>query len=401
MKILIVNTFYYPNMQGGAEQSVKLLAEGLVEKGHDVAIFCIDSKDGQESETEYNGVKIFRRTSNKFNLYKFSYEKNKVKKIEKIKQKLICYNNKECVKDFKKVCKEFKPDIVHTNTLYGMSEFIWKAAYKLNIPVIHTVRDIGMISPVQYGHHANLIIKKVHQLYNIRLSRYVTGVTAPSEYTLNTTLEIGTFKNAKIKKCIFNSVKIDMKDLEKTLKEKEKRTNKTIKFMYAGRLVYFKGIQHMIEAFELLNNKNCELHICGSGEMSDYVEEKTKKNKGIIYHGKLNNDELKQCYKDSDVLLVPSYWPEPFGRVLIEGNMYGLPTIVGNCGGMPEIIKNTQAGEIYNPGNKQELKEKMEQMLERKQINSYIPNIKKNIGIYDISHQIKNFEKVYKELIKK
>ena len=32
MRVLIVNTFYYPNMQGGAEQSVKLLAENLLRR---------------------------------------------------------------------------------------------------------------------------------------------------------------------------------------------------------------------------------------------------------------------------------------------------------------------------------------------------------------------------------
>ena len=61
-------------MQGGAEQSVKLLAEGLIKRGNDVAIFCIDSKNGENEDTSYNNVKIYRRTSNKFNLYKFSYE---------------------------------------------------------------------------------------------------------------------------------------------------------------------------------------------------------------------------------------------------------------------------------------------------------------------------------------
>lgn len=37
MRVLIVNTFYYPNMQGGAEQSVKLLAENLLRHGNDTS----------------------------------------------------------------------------------------------------------------------------------------------------------------------------------------------------------------------------------------------------------------------------------------------------------------------------------------------------------------------------
>lgn len=48
MRVLIVNTFYYPNMQGGAEQSVKLLAENLLRHGNTVAIYCADAKEGQK-----------------------------------------------------------------------------------------------------------------------------------------------------------------------------------------------------------------------------------------------------------------------------------------------------------------------------------------------------------------
>ena len=42
MKILILNMFYYPNLIGGAEHSVKLLAEHLAAKGHKVSVLTMD-----------------------------------------------------------------------------------------------------------------------------------------------------------------------------------------------------------------------------------------------------------------------------------------------------------------------------------------------------------------------
>ena len=401
MKILIVNTFYYPNMQGGAEQSVKLLAEELANRGNEVAIYCADSRDGKEENSEYNKVKIYRRTTHKFNLYRFSYEKDKVGKFEKIQQKLICYYNKECVNDFKKICEEFKPEVIHTNTTYGISGAIWKKAQKMGIPTIHTVRDIGLISPVQYGHKANFMIKKIHLLFTKHATSCVTAVTAPSNYTLNTTLEKGCFKNAKIKKCIFNSVKIDYEELKKIIEEKRTRQDKKIKFMYAGRLIYFKGIEHMLKAFENIKNRDCELHICGTGNMQELVENSAKNDSRIKYHGKLNNEDLAKCYKECDVLIVPSYWPEPFGRVLIEGNLYGLPVIAGNCGGMPEIIEQTKAGEIYKPNDADELTKKMYEISNREIIKSYFDNILNNIKKYDIIDQVNRFEEIYMKIIQK
>lgn len=399
MRVLLVNTFYYPNMQGGAEQSVKLLAEGLKRKGHDVAVFCIDSKSGNEEFSEHHGVRIYRHTASAFNLYGFSYSKNSIGKIEKVRQKLICYWNKGCVKDFENVCRQFQPDVVHTNSTYGMSAFVWKKAYKLGIPVIHTVRDTAIVSPVQYGHKVSKFVTLAHRMYMHRMTKFVSAVTAPSEYTLNNSLESGSFKKSKIKQCIFNSVKIDKAAMEKVIQEKKERTSACIQFMYAGRLVYFKGIEHMIKAFEEMEYRNCELHICGDGEMKEFVQMWTQRDSRIIYHGKLDNQQLSKVYDKCDVLLVPSYWPEPFGRVIIEGNMHGMPTIAGNCGGMPEIINRTGVGVLYNPGDASELKSKMEEFTDRSKIRANISNISKTIDLFDVARQIDIFEKLYRKLL--
>lgn len=391
MRILFVNTFYFPNMPGGAEQSVKLLAEGLVQANNEVGVFCIDKEIVEQDVKDYNGVKIFRNSSYKFDLTK--------KKNSKIMQKIYGYYNGKCAKDFEKVCASFKPDIIHTNSLYGIPKHIWKVANKLSIPTIHTIRDTGLLSPVKFDRKCNPFIKYIHRIYMKKFSKYVTAVTAPSEYTLSTSLKVIPFKNAKIKKCIFNSVKIDYEKMKKIIESKKSRTSKKIKFMYAGRLVSFKGIEHMLISFSEIDNKECELHICGTGEMKNYVEDKAKKDSRIKYHGKLSNDELAKCYEECDVVIVPSYWPEPFGRVLIEGNMYGLPVIAGNCGGMPEIIKNTKAGELYTPKNVEELKINMTKMLDRNKIKKYLPKIEKNIGIYDIEYQVKAYIELYEFLL--
>ena len=50
MKVLIVNTYYFPNMIGGAEHSVKLLAENLKKCGYDIAIYCVDSIEPLEKK---------------------------------------------------------------------------------------------------------------------------------------------------------------------------------------------------------------------------------------------------------------------------------------------------------------------------------------------------------------
>ena len=89
--------------------------------------------------------------------------------------------------------------------------------------------------------------------------------------------------------------------------------------MYAGRLIYLKGIRQMLEAFSRIENENCELHICGTGDMADYVKEQAQKDSRIIYHGKLNSEELAKQYQDCDVLLFPSMRRSRSAAFLLRG----------------------------------------------------------------------------------
>ena len=318
--------------------------------------------------------------------------------VEKVTQKLRCYYNPDCVKDFEDICYKFKPDVIHTNTLYGIPCSVWKAAHKKGIAVVHTIRDRAILSPVQHGHKVSPLVVKAHKKYMRSISQYVDAVTAPSEYTLRTSLETGAFSKIKVKECVFNSVQIDYELLHKMVEERKDRKSKHIKFMYAGRLIYIKGIRQMMEAFSRIDNQDCELHICGTGEMTDYVNEQAKKDMRIIYYGKMTSEELARQYQECDVLLFPSVWPEPFGRVFIEGNMYGMPVIAGNCGGIPEIYTVTHGGDLCDCENVDELTEMMKKYLDRRHINQFHKNIVNNIEVFDIKKQIASFELIYDKI---
>ena len=58
MKILLVNTFYYPEVKGGAEYSVKKLAEALQADGNEIIVLASGDADNDEI---VDGIKVFRR----------------------------------------------------------------------------------------------------------------------------------------------------------------------------------------------------------------------------------------------------------------------------------------------------------------------------------------------------
>lgn len=65
--------------------------------------------------------------------------------------------------------------------------------------------------------------------------------------------------------------------------------------------------------------------------------------------GRGNKESIDNCifYEQTDpllffshtkLLLVPSMWPEPFGRIAVEAMFNGIPVIANECGGLPEVI---------------------------------------------------------------
>jgi len=59
---------------------------------------------------------------------------------------------------------------------------------------------------------------------------------------------------------------------------------------------------------------------------------------------------INDIYKQTKVLLVPSFWEEAFGRVIVEAALEGVPTIGSNRGGIPEAI-GTNGGSVLDYNN--------------------------------------------------
>ncbi len=59
--------------------------------------------------------------------------------------------------------------------------------------------------------------------------------------------------------------------------------------------------------------------------------------------------ETLQKIKEAITVVVPSRWPEPFGRVALESLMMGTPAVATNKGGLEEIIEDGLTGALVEP----------------------------------------------------
>lgn len=399
MRILILNSWYYPNLMGGAEHSVMLLAEHLAQRGYVVGVFTIDSEIRQLSIETINGVKIFRGSGGMYNIRK-AYRPNKPL-VESLRNKWLEIRNYSIVSELSKVNTLFKPDLVHVNCIAGMSMSAIKYFQLKQIPIVYTLRDYFLDNPRNivekycWNHPIKKILLSVYRWYTRRISSQVDACTAPSTYTLKYYLDNGYFSKSKIKECIFNSVPINIENTKECIDEK--RTHLKRNFMYAGSVTETKGIIPMLTAF-MQTNMDCNLYICGTGDLLEYVKGCSIVDSRIKVLGKLKPAELELIYRKSDIMLVPSLWAEPFGRVVIEAAKYGLYVIGSKNGGIPEIIETLKCGCICNPIEINIFKEILEKVY-IKDFSDCYNNIVKQIDRYSIERQIDSFEKVYVSLL--
>lgn len=62
-------------------------------------------------------------------------------------------------------------------------------------------------------------------------------------------------------------------------------------------------------------------------------------------------EDTSELFIWSDVVVVPSRKPEPFGRVAIEAMAYSRPVIAADHGGLSEIIEDGDSGWLFEPNN--------------------------------------------------
>lgn len=294
----------------------------------------------------------------------------------------------------------FTPDVVHINCIAGISLSAILYFRLKRVPIVYTLRDYFLDSPkniiekVPWKKLTHKLPLTLYRWYTKKKSACVDAVTAPSAFILNYYLRCGYFKQAKFKECIVNSVDLKMSDVDSAIEEKSMHEKRN--FMYAGSVTETKGIKPMLTAF-MQTTCDTSLFICGSGNLCGYVEECAKKDKRIKLMGKLDPKELSQVYRNSDIMIVPSLWAEPFGRVVIEAAQYGLYVIGSENGGIPEIIRTIGCGVICDVNDICSFRNALEEAFSMNMEESF-RNIKKYIERYSIEHQIDDFEALYSKL---
>ena len=186
-------------------------------------------------------------------------------------------------------------------------------------------------------------------------------VVTPSQHLKNFILNLG-FKN-KIE-IINNGVFIPEENTNIF-------TNDQINITIVSRLVSHKNIKKIIRAISDLNDPLIYLNIIGDGPELNQLQKislESNNKDNIIFHGKLNRDEINHIFLNSDIYIQASNY-EGLPHSLLEAMSYGIPVLCTPVGECKEILGNEDRGYILDlPVSKNNIKSKISQIIGEKDI---------------------------------
>lgn len=291
MKIGIAAPIWYPIPPvgyGGIEMVVSLLAEGLVEKGHDVTVFASgDSKTKARLVSTYDVAPSLR-------------------------------------------IGEVYPDLINALTVY-------ERAREMDIVHDHS----GMIGPAIGAFNDVPILHTLHgpatpeakELYHkLDFGLYFNAISENQRRSFGDLNFVAT---------IYNAI-----DLSGSVYSDEKEDW----LLFVGRMNPEKGAHLAVEAANRLGRRLVMVTKMAEPDEQHYFEHQVAPllNSNIQVLGEIGPREKAELYAKAACTLFPIEWPEPFGLVMIESMAAGTPVVAMRNGAVPEVIEDKETGFIVD-----------------------------------------------------
>lgn len=337
MKILMLTWEYPPRIVGGIARVVHDLSKRLIKDGHEVTV--ITYREGNLPYFEDDkGVKIYRVDNYMINPNNF------IDWIMQMNFNLLAKANEI-------IDKEGKFDVIHAHD--------WLVAYAAkSLKNSYDIPIVATIHATEAGRNSG-----IHD----ETQRYINDTEWMLTYEANEVIVNSNYMKCELQRnfglpfekinVIPNGVNLTMySGIERDYDFRRNYASDNEKIiLYAGRLVYEKGVQYLIGAMPkiLQNYHDAKLVIAGKGGMIDELKAEVDHlglgNK-VYFTGYMDHKSLCKLYKCADIAVFPSTY-EPFGIVALEGMLAGNPIVVSDIGGLNEIVEHGVNGMKSYAGN--------------------------------------------------
>ena len=371
MKILLVNYRYF--ISGGPEKYMFNIKKLLESRGHQVIPFSIHSN--KNVKTEYAKYFVEPIGSRDATYYE------DCKKTPRVIWQMISRSvySLEVKRAIQKEIREVRPDLVYViHFINKLSPSVIRGAKQLGVPVVVRLSDYFLLCPrfdflrgrkvceecltkgyrscIRYrcvkGSFFASVIRvasmKIHAW--MRIYEDVDAFVAPSEF-LRGKLVANGFDPGKIH-CIPTFTVSSVELGEPVVGDYG---------LYFGRITEEKGADTVVKAYERLPDH--PLKIVGDDTTEEavrlkaYVKERGMRN--VEFLGFRSGAELEEIIKGARFTLIPSILYDNLPNAALESFQYSKPVLASRIGSLPELVRDGWNGFLFEPGNPEDLAEKI------------------------------------------
>jgi glycosyltransferase involved in cell wall biosynthesis len=415
MKILLAIDYYWPFTPGGSEWSTYYLAKSFLEKGVETKI--LTPNYGALAREKVDGIDVIRFP----NLAKLSNNRSVINPFWQNNPLFFLFS---ALMIFKEIRKE-NPDIVHVQGKFlipgaflasrlGGKKFVVTSRDKLILCSFgkcffqkdryKACRFWEYISKERSWFYENYVVDKstIKWCYIFLAAIWTRLANKTIVFFAKKADQIIAISNSQKKYLEENGFERVNVIYNSTPFVISKYGSQRQGVLYAGKLSMGKGIYPLLKAITLVKT-NQKFLFAGGNDEKEKINQFIKDNslqKKIKLLGGVDHKKLQKLYQKSKLVVMPSIYPEAFGRVALEALASGTPVVVSDRGGLPEIVLNRKTGIVCSPeANK--LAEAIDEVLEN--IDHYLLQAQKEKEKLIVKFEvvpIKQHLKLYKELLK-
>ncbi len=348
MRILIIHNHYLE--KGGEDGVVDSEAKLLTEHGHNVILY-------EKSNEDIKRLPLFKKIA--FFLTELNFSRTVYREI-------------------KEIIKKEKPDIAHVhNIFFCITPSVYFALKEENVPIVQSLHNYrffcvkgsffergAVCEKCKDKHFFNAIIKRCVG-NSIFLSSLLVRLLSKREVFLkniDSYIATSKFSRDKFLELGLEKEKIFLKVNSLTINSGGD-TRDSNYALFLGRLVDYKGIETLMEAFKI--NPSFNLKIIGDGPLKRKVKKFAFARKNVEWLGSVGRDSVLKAIKNSTFVIFPSECYENMPLVIIECFAFSKPVIASNLGAIKEFVIDGENGILFEPGNAKDLASKIAYLFSR------------------------------------
>ena len=339
----ILTTANHLDSAGGLERTHLTNARGLVRRGHRLDLVYVE---GGAFADDWHDITI-----------------TMTRVPTTLPRRAQPLHSARSVVDAIRAARELEPDIVYAYRYWDLPFAVAVAARRPTAVAYH----LCLPPPVDLPRWLRVVLERVDTTISV------------SEHTLGLWRDTGL----RTDRAIVALTSVDLETYGPGTASAREETRRELGIGPEDRMIFFggriapeKGVDVLVRSFRQVVQKvgRCHLVVLGSPsagadptEVERYDADLRALAEGIPVTWLPRRDDVVSLLQAADVASVPSVWPEPLSRSIMEALACGVPVVATAVGGSPEILTGWMSSLLAQPGDAEDLARHLLEVLDWRQ----------------------------------